>query len=102
MFILLFTPGDLYNAIPIYLAQGYLLLTVSVGSDYKTIRTATTLHISASIAAAVAAYATAVSTSTLWEVGRSYIHLGVMVAVAILMTCSSVHVLNNARRAAKA
>jgi len=51
------------------------------------------LQVFASVAAAVASYTSARSMHTVWESGRAYIHMGVMVAVAILMACSSVHVL---------
>lgn len=98
LIILFFTPGDLYNAVPVYIAQGYLLVTVSYyGDDYWAVRTATTVHIAAAVAAVVAAYATAVSTYGAWEQGRAYIHLGIMLAVSLLMVGSSTHVLSHTK-----
>ena len=95
MFVLLLSPGDLYNAIPVFAAQAYLLITVLSGGSYGSIRTAVTITISSAVGAVVAAYAVAVSTSGAWQQARSWVHLGVMLAVAVLLTGSSLYVLEN-------
>jgi len=95
MFMLLFSPGDLYNAVPVFIAQAYLLLTVLTGGSYGTVRTAATVTISAGVAAVVAAYAVTTATDGAWQQARAYVHLGIMLAVAVLLTGSSLHVLNN-------
>lgn len=96
VFLLLFSPGDLYNAIPVFIAQAYLLIAVLGGGSYWTVRTAVTVAISASVAAVVAAYAVAASTDGTWLQARAYAHVGVMLAAAMLLVGSSVHVLNSA------
>lgn len=94
LFLLLLAPGDLYNAIPVYISQGYLLVAVSYDSSAASKRTAAALHIAAAVAAAVSAYSTAYSTHTMWDAGRAYVHLGVMAAVAVIMGSTSVHLMS--------
>ena len=94
LFLVSFAPGDLHNAIPIYIAQGYLIVAVSYDSSAATKRTAAALHIAAAVAAAVSAYSSAYSTHSMWDAGRAYVHLGIMAAVAVIMASSSVHIMN--------
>ena len=96
LFLLLMTPGDLSGVIPVFLAQIYLLLTISYGADKRQIRTAAVVQIACGIAAF--AYAFVVSRDAGSIMGRvfSQLHLGLMLAVAILLLLGSRHVLRYA------
>ena len=101
VFLLYVTPGDQFDAIPIYVAQGYLLVTVNLEASYNTIRTAASLLMIAAVAGFVSAYATVRSMSSAYDIFRGSVHLAAMLAVAIVMVCSSMHILNNTSQDAK-
>jgi len=98
VFLLYVTPGDQFDAIPIYVAQGYLLVTVNLNASYSTIRTAASLLMIAAVAGFVSAYASVRSMSSVWNITRGSIHLAAMLAVAVVMVCSSMHIWNKTPR----
>lgn len=98
VFILYVTPGDQFDAIPIYVAQGYLLVTVNLKASYNTIRTAAALLMVAAVAGVVSAYASLRGMNAVFDITRGSIHLAAMLAVAVIMVCSSMHIWNRTPR----
>lgn len=95
VFFLFFTPGDQHDVVPVYAAQIYLLVTISLNASADMIRTAAIVLMIAAVAGVVSAYATTINLTAVADITLASIHLAVMLAVAIIMVISSMHILQH-------
>ena len=102
LFLLYFTPGSQFDAIPIYLAQAYLLAVSLIYTNDEekkkpALESAATLLIVAAAAGVVSALAALNSMNAVYDITIGTIHFAVMVAVAIVLISGSAHIIRYVR-----
>ena len=102
LFLLYFAPGSQFDAIPIYLAQGYLLAVSFIYTNDQqkyahASNSAATLLIVAAAAGVVSAYAALTGMNAAYDVAIGTIHFAVMVAVAIVLVSGSAHIIKHSK-----
>lgn len=91
IFLLVITPGPQNDAVPIYVAQLYLLFAVNLRFSVQTIRTAAVVLMIAGVAGTVSAFASLQSMTSIADQFWATMHLAVLFAVAIVIFISSRH-----------
>lgn len=101
LFLLYFTPGDQFDAIPIYVAQAYLIMTSFYrAEDAHASKSAALLLMVAAVAGVISAAAALMNMEAVVDITVGTIHFAVMLAVAVIILCSSAHIIQYNKKVA--
>jgi len=94
VFVLYFSPGSTFSAVPIYFSQAYLFAVINLGGRHNKLRlrSAGAVSIFCAVAAVVGALAASYGVTSTWDVVIANVHLAIVVAVSIIIVASCVHI----------
>lgn len=100
--LLYLAPGSLFDSVPIFIAQGYLLVVSLLYRDDKSkssmVKSAALLLLLTAGAGLITAIAALQSMTTVYDRGIGTIHLAFISAAAVVIATSSAHIINHASK----
>jgi hypothetical protein len=95
VFVLYYSPGSSFSAVPIYFSQAYLFVVINLGTgdnQKHQMRSAVAVSIFCAVAAVVGSLAATHGVTSTYDTVIANIHLGIVVSVSLIIVGSCVHI----------